>query len=618
MDAQSVKVKLLAQIVPVLEHLFPEGVVKGKIFYIGNIEGEKGNSLHVMLDGEAAGGFKDHATGETGDIYTLWMKSRNISFVDALDQAKRFLGITEVRKVMESKPKGYDNKVMGSMSGTPAHKYLNDRGISDQTLKRYKVRIHPDATNPAYAFQYMTCEGERAHVKYCSLARDDRGRKKIWSTPPFPTLWGWWTVTPHDRSVIITEGEIDAMTLYQMNPDMPVMSMHSGTGNLNWIDNDYHALNQFETIYLVTDRDDAGDKCAEEVSKRLGQARVMRVPIPMPYNDVNDAFMSGDERMVEWTNLLEKAYFYTPETIRKPSSFVKEAKRYVAKAKKEKEHNTFMFPSVPFAYRDGETTIVSGEPGHGKSDWLYQSHIHEMHMGKKVMICSLEIPPAKMLAILVQQKVGGEPTDEQIDTTAKWLDEKMVYHSGKSPRGADFSLKWEELLDDMEYAYRRYGITRFVIDSLHFLVMKDDYEKQDKITVQLQQFNLNHNTHTALVAHSNLKGRKEGSIPSRHDVEGSGGMIKPIDNGITIWRHEEKQSRVQDPDKYDTTLEKAEALHDGVMKIWKQRETGDHGTWKMYFDKGSRTFRMQSYGMKHFFSRTTQDEEKPELEQGEF
>jgi hypothetical protein len=148
--------------------------------------------------------------------------------------------------------------------------------------------------------------------------------------------------------------------------------------------------------------------------------------------------------------------------------------------------------------------------------------------------------------------------------------------------------------------------------------MKDDYEKQDKITVQLQQFNLNHNTHTALVAHSNLKGRKEGSIPSRHDVEGSGGMIKPIDNGITIWRHEEKQSRVQDPDKYDTTLEKAEALHDGVMKIWKQRETGDHGTWKMYFDKGSRTFRMQSYGMKHFFSRTTQDEEKPELEQGEF
>jgi len=69
---------------------------------------------------------------------------------------------------------------------------------------------------------------------------------------------------------------------------------------------------------------------------------------------------------------------------------------------------------------------------------------------------------------------------------------------------------------------------------------------------------------------------------------------------------------------FDTTPEKAAALHDGIMKIWKQRETGDHGTWKLWFDKDSRTFRTQGYGTKHFFSRKFEKEEEPESDQTEF
>jgi len=613
MDAQSVKSKLQTQIVPVLEFLFPDGTVKGRNFQIGNIQGDKGKSLNVALEGDLAGVWNDHATGESGDIFELWLRSRGISFKDALDQARKFLGVTEVHKIRDSKPKGFKNTDITQISRTPVHKYFNNvRGISDDTLKKYRIRMHPDTTRPAYAFRYITPEGERAYVKYCSLYRDEKGKKVIWSTPPYPTLFGWWNVTPFDRKIIVTEGEIDAMTVDQMESGIPVLSMPSGTANMNWIDNDYHSLNQFETIYLVTDRDAAGDKCAEELSKRLGQSRVMRVPIPPPYNDANEAFLSGDESLVNWSSFIGNAYYYTPETIRKPSSYVREAKRLIHKSKEEREHNDFMFQHIPFAFRDSETTIVSGYPGHGKSDWLYQSHIHEMIKGKKVFICSLEIPPAKMLAILVQQKVGNNPTDEQVDEVADWLDDRMVYHSGGSPRGIDFHLTWEELLSDMEYAYRRYGITRFVIDSLHFLVMKEDYEKQDKITRSLTQFDLTHNTHTALVAHSNLKGSKEGHIPGRHDVEGSGGMIKPIDNGITVWRNEEKQERIQDPLKFDTTREKAEALHDGIIKVWKQRENGEHGSWKIWFDKESRTFRMESYGVRHFFSRGQSDEQPPE------
>jgi hypothetical protein len=63
-------------------------------------------------------------------------------------------------------------------------------------------------------------------------------------------------------------------------------------------------------------------------------------------------------------------------------------------------------------------------------------------------------------------------------------------------------------------------------------------------------------------------------------------MIKPIDNGLTIWRNEAKQEKLEEED-----TEANRNLHDGLIKVWKQRDTGDHFTRKLWFDKESRTFR---------------------------
>lgn len=610
MDAQTLKQKLLNQLPGVLSHLLPNGKEIHNRFHVGNIEGDEGKSLHVELSGDKAGLWTDRSIqGSGGDIFDLWMKVKGLTFVHALDDIRKYLGITEVQRIRKEKPQGFGQNPIGRILGSSVHSYLNNRGLNDDTLKRYRIRRHPDENQDAIAFRYWTSENVEGWVKYCSIHRDEKGKKKIWSTKPYPTLWGWWMVTPHDRSIIITEGEIDAMTVYQMEPGIPVLSMHSGASNLNWIDNDYDRLQQFETIYILTDRDEAGNASAEEVSKRLGMTRVARVPVPSPYNDPNEAWNSGDETLLDWNNWSKNATYFTPPSLRTPKAYLKDAHSILDKTKKEKDENDFVFEDMPIRYRDGETTIITGEPGHGKSDFLYQSHLHEMKIGKRVMICSLEIPPAKMLTILCQQLQGKVPGHEELDMQVDWLNDRMVYHSGVSPRGPHYPLSTKELLDDMEYAYRRFGVTRFIIDSLHFLVGKEDYEAQDTFTRELQQFDLAHDTHTALVAHANLKGRKDGSIPGRHDVEGSGGMIKPIDNGITIWRHEKKQDKIEDPDKYEITPEQAMDLHDGIIKVWKQRESGDHFQRKIWFDRESRTFRTRLNGQKHFFG---EDEEQNE------
>ena len=58
---------LLARLPSVLMALFPAGRVRGKVFVIGDVDGNPGDSLEIVLSGEKAGLWTDRATGEGGD-----------------------------------------------------------------------------------------------------------------------------------------------------------------------------------------------------------------------------------------------------------------------------------------------------------------------------------------------------------------------------------------------------------------------------------------------------------------------------------------------------------------------------------------------------------------------
>lgn len=591
MDASEVKSRLLSQLEATLAHLYPHGQVKGHQFFVGSVAGNKGRTLQVELRGAKAGLWLDRANeADRGDIFDLWQAARGCSFLQALDEARRYLGVSEVKAICDERPHGYNLRDFAPLSGTRVLSYLtDDRGISPETLQAYLVRKH--ASSDAYGFRYDTPEGHRAFSKFVALQRDDKGKKKIWgSEHPYATLWGWWLATDRDRVCIICEGEPDAMTVSQMVPKTLTLSVPNGTGSDKWIEHDWVALSRFETIYYIPHNDDAGRQYAEKVARRLGISRVRIVPVPEAYNDANEAWTSGDEHACDWEEWLSRSYYIVPPSVRGAEHYGKDAQRVRLKRIAEDERNDFIFPELPFALRDGELTIVTGAPGHGKSELLYQMHLHEMRIGRRVLVCSLEIPPGEMLFNMCWQLVGHFPSDIEISQCKEWLTGKLYFHSGESARGPDYELTHDELFQDALYAYRRCGVTRLVIDSLHFLVDKEDYQAQDVFTRRLSRFCKDNQVHVALVAHANLKGRSEDKIPGESDVEGSGGMIKPIHNGFTVWRNMGKQEKM-DEEPHNTDHR---ALHDGCIKVWKQRQTGDLFTRKLWFDKYSRTFRTRA------------------------
>jgi twinkle protein len=111
------------------------------------------------------------------------------------------------------------------------------------------------------------------------------------------------------ESLIITEGEFDAMAAYQ-STGVPAVSLPFGASHLpdflvKWLD----AYPKLSVIYLWLDEDDAGRLNAPKMSKKLGyrRCRTVRPAIIHKYvdypKDANDALLKHPQRIAEYPTL---------------------------------------------------------------------------------------------------------------------------------------------------------------------------------------------------------------------------------------------------------------------------------------------------------------------------
>lgn len=593
-DAAAIKSRILTQLEAYCQYLLPNGKVKGAEFLCGSVSGEEGKSLSVALRGTKAGLWADYATSDDrGDVFDLWCKVKNVTFKEAFPDICKWCGVSNVeRPKPRQKPAKPDTSEVHPMTGTKALEYLKNRGLSIETLKAYNIRSHrrPSPHNTDFVcFQFTDSEGDPVMLKSTGILPTKEGKKDIWTSPPYFTLWGWWTVKPSDREIIITEGEYDAMSVHQMNPGIPALSMPSGSSNLTWIENDFDTLQRFERIYICTDTDEPGEKAAQEIAKRLGLARCLRIKPPEPYKDANQFLTECTDDTADVLQWIAAAISYDPPTVRSSAAFRDDVKARLKKQKADEETQTFVFPDMPFKFRPGECTLLTGYTGHGKSEIMYQSLVHDMGSGEKVCIASMEIDAAEMIVNIGTQLIGYKPKeDEDVDRIMDWLDGRLWFVSPKD----DARPTKDELFADFDYAVCRFACTRIAIDSLMFLTKKDDYEGQDDLAKACRQFcRVKHpQSHVILIAHSAIK-QGEDKMPTASAIQGSTGILAPFNNILTVWRNVDKEAKLEKAEGDETKTAEIEKLHDGILKVWKQRATGKRPRLKLWFDPSSKRFR---------------------------
>ena len=562
MHAKELSQALARQASQVAEYLLPGGKRKGQEWKAGSVDGDAGDSLGVHLTGPKAGVWRDFAQDVGGDLIDLFMHARRCSLGDAIREAKAYLGVQDVKLETPREWKRPPQRCPEAKPESPALRWLKtERGISEPAIAAYRVGASKDGR--AVIFPHF-----RDDVLVNYKLRDCVEKKRMMTfAGGEPCLWGWQAIPVDARSVVITEGEIDALSVWQCG--MPALSVFSGVSNLGWIEVDHDRLDRFDDIVLCLDMDEPGQAAARKIAERLGIDRCRIASLPK--KDANECLLAG--LADEVTDAIAKARHIAPDELRSACDFtdlVIECFYPPGDA-----HIGVLMPWIKsagkLAVRPAELSIWTGINGHGKSQMLGQVILHAMSQGERACIASMELRPEKLLYRMVRQMTASrEPRIADIKACMDWLVGRAWIFNAIGT--ADPS----RLLEVFAYARKRYGVTQFVIDSLMKCgIAEDDYNGQKAFVDRLCDFKLQHECHIHLVAHSRKKMNEDGA-PGKMDIKGSGSIGDLADNLFSVWRNKKKESG-----------EDTETPYDAILNCDKQR----HGEWEgalgFYFDRDS-------------------------------
>lgn len=572
LTAKDISQQLAARADSVARWLLPNGHAVSGMWHVGSVSGEAGNSLRIHLTGNMAGVWCDYASGnqqDRGDLLNLIAAVRNVKLGEAIKIGRDFLGIRVPQSYIPSKsystpkPKG----LASITDESPVLTYLADeRGIDIFTQEAFGIQQTTKGPNgPEIVFPYYSPDGELKNVKYLALRRDDRGKKIMRQEAGCaPTLFGWQALSPDVREVIITEGEIDAMTWHQMG--FPALSIPDGAKGETWLEVEWDNLQRFDTIWLNWDNDKEGQSAVREFARRLGLHRCLLVTF-LGFKDANDALKAGANEQV-FNTALSTAIPLTPQQIKTPKDFEdKVIERFHPVDGKPKGFYSALFLGK-FGMRPAELSIWSGIAGHGKSSMLSEIVLEAMHQSFRVAIASMELRGERTLhRMICQAQENASPSEQEIKECLNWLTGKLWIYDVVG------TIQPKLLLELMEYSYARHGVQIFVIDSLmKCQVGQDDYDGQRIFLNQLYQFANETETHVNLVAHSR-KGDSETQHPGKMDVLGSSTIINQASNILIVCRNKEKEERLREPNYIIKEEDNKEA--DATVYCNKQNETGD-------------------------------------------
>ena len=618
-DIDLIKKSLSSRADSVMTQYYPNATQKNGTWTMGDLQGGAGQSCRSFF-GKSTGVFlmKDCATGETKDILWLLQEGLGVSFKEMLPKAREICGIVTIAPVTVKKEKPKTPKGSGkSIKGSPAFDYLTqDRQLCADILAQYKVGYTPMKTETnqhGWMIPYIDTDGDLVHTKTTGINKNAKGKKEIFGTKPHSTLWGWWNVNSNTRKIVITEGEVDAMSFAQISSKYPTLSLPSGCADMKWIDHDWDQLAQFETIYLAMDMDEAGEIAAKTISDKLGKARCRRVKIGKSCNDVNELLCSGSGTAAYLEGLLSRAKTFDPPSILGASDGIEDAIRENEQRLESIKDRNFAFPSMDFKLIDADTGILTGQSGSGKTDLANQIMLNEMEQGEVVCIVAADTPANDLRILSAWQVFGHSPDAHEIRLACEAMEGKLFFIDAVNHR-----MGGDELLKTMEYAAQRYGVTRFLIDNLFEVddIKKDDYNKQDEFVRNLDKFDKTHRTNSMLVAHALMGDDHAFKKPTLRDIEGSKGMTKPIQYAISVFRNRVKENPEEfyEGDRTPTKIENLINGYDAYFNVFKCR----NGFRKEFsqglnFDVSSRRFKTPGSAYKSPFKvEIAQDEIKVE------
>lgn len=303
---------------------------------------------------------------------------------------------------------------------------LAKRRISEETCAKWNYRVGSYAGKPVQIANYMA-DGRIVAQKI----RFADKQFAFLGSPKEAGLYGEWLWRDGGKMIVITEGEIDALSVSQLqNNKWPVVSVPTGAlGAKKSLQKALDWLERFEAVVLMFDNDEPGIAAAKECAQLFspGKAKIATLPL----KDANDMLVAG--RGSEVIDAIWGARTYRPDGIVSVSDVRPKLKNPI------REGLSWPWPTLTeatFGIRTGEIYTLGAGTGMGKSELWKEVAAHMIVTHKQtvgaIFLEEMTDHTLRCIAGKIDSKLyhvpGMEYDSKQLDSTLDSLEGSLCFY----------------------------------------------------------------------------------------------------------------------------------------------------------------------------------------------
>lgn len=374
------------------------------------------------------------------------------------------------------------NSYGDDLTDTYSIQYLPWRGITAESFAKYDVqtKVAHDGTPISIAFPYGR---DRAKVRLIAsksfqMVGDEH--------PDDPPLFGQSVFNSGSyKHIIITEGELDAISVYQLlNGRCAGVSVRSSSSAESDCKRARDYLNSFERIYLCFDNDEPGNNAKAKVARLFDYNKVYDLALTK-YKDANE-YLSQESGEDEFRDIFKNARKFQPEGI------VSTLSEIISILQRDRKASIASYPfselqRVTGGIRSGERVLLTALEGIGKTEYVRAiEHSILRNTDLNLGIIHLEEPQERSIRGLIGYELGA-PThlSDSVysvdELTTKWQglvrrDERVHFLKHHDTDDLD------TIVDRIRFMVTTLGVHIVFLDHISWLVA----DAGDKATSQLQ------------------------------------------------------------------------------------------------------------------------------------
>lgn len=476
--------------------------------------------------------------------------------------------------------------------------YFEQRKISRETLDALDVR--QDSEGNA-VFNYYDTNDVLTMVKYKPSHKVQHGQAKCWcqqNSDTAPLLFNMNRINVNSP-LLICEGEPDCLSAIEAGFKNAV-SVPLGSSNLHWIDENLEWLDQFESIIICADNDDAGVKMQKECVPRLGSWRTKVVDIPaIPIG--NTGRVTKDLNEILYVCGKDKVLELILDAKDSPVPSVADLSDVEPTEYEDVDGVTTGLKAIDDELMRlffGTLTIVSGQPGSGKSSLLTQLACNSLDNDIGTWLFSGELPNGVEKSWFNYIFAGPRNITDAISRRGnpyKKISTTTLAEINKTYKGRwhiyrdDYDNILDKLIASMTDTVRKYGARCLILDNFMCIdteTSEEELRSQTDTIKKLIEFAKKYQVAVILVCHP--RKMDAGTNVGIYDIAGTSNIVNLAHRTIGLRRvtDAERENAAKYSEKRRQLLK-----YDVIVTVVKDRMFGrqniDVG---LYYDPASRRF----------------------------